>query len=91
MGDDGSSWGVVIAMTYDEIETELDNNIKVRLQFDFTTKGVDAIDALKKKFGACSRAEVVRLALGLLTTASKGKAVTIEKGNGVFERIIIPV
>ena len=61
---------------------------KTRVQFDFTEDAIEIIDSLRERMCISSRAEVIRLALGLLNV-TYGHRVTIEDG-GTRREVVFP-
>lgn len=64
------------------------------VQFRFGEKGIQAVEKLKQDLALSSRAEVMRLAINLLSWAidciENGYEITITNGEGKFERIRLP-
>lgn len=60
-----------------ETKLQTKNTTRKRVQFDFESRALEALDSLKSALAANTRAEVVRKALRLL-----GKAVEIEDQGG---------
>jgi len=64
------------------------------VQFRFGEKGIQTVEKLKKDLAFSSRAEVMRLALNLLSWAvdciESGYEITKTKGKGKFEKIRLP-
>ena len=61
---------------------------KHRIQFDLTDKALRQVDAIKKKAGLTTRAELFRRAIALYRLAVSADKVIIEK-NGEQETVVI--
>jgi len=67
---------------------------KFRVQFDFTIEAYNELQALKERLRASSRAEAVRIALGVLRWVleqhSAGNKILVEKQNGDQQEVVFP-
>ena len=67
---------------------------KFRVQFDFTIEAYNELQALKERLRASSRAEAVRIALGVLRWVleqhSAGNKILVEKQDGNLQEVIFP-
>lgn len=67
---------------------------KYRVQFDFTAEAFAELQSLKDRLGAASRAEAVRMALGVLRWVleqqSSGRKILVEKTDGEQQEVVFP-
>ncbi|MGA1841954.1 MAG: hypothetical protein ACMUIU_15150 [bacterium] len=77
----------------EDFKKTMNNQGRVRVQFDMTKKTVDQLDLLRDKINSSSRAYVVRKALSLfdwiIEKVEEGYDIYLEK-DGEREKIVIP-